>query len=65
MVTGDNIETAMAIAKDAGILLNDTNKQGKSGGRYKCMTGAEFRAAIGGDLKEIEENGKTKEVIPN
>ena len=66
MVTGDNIETAMAIAKEAGILLSSSeNKPGKAGqGRYRCMTGAEFRGLVG-ELKKDIVNGEVKEVIPN
>ena len=54
MVTGDNLETAMAIAKEAGIIPAGSEYEdgmdgegGKSGGassnRFRCMTGAEFR----------------------
>ena len=46
MVTGDNIDTAIAISKEAGI-INDTdllhNEQG-----YLCMTGKNFREMVGG-----------------
>jgi magnesium-transporting ATPase (P-type) len=51
MVTGDNLETAIAIAKDAGIIPSheDIAKgKGDKGTRSaytrsQCMTGAEFR----------------------
>ena len=66
MVTGDNIETATAIAKDAGILMGDHDSKSKLGAsRYKCMTGAEFRQAIGGDLRTENVGGELREVVPN
>ena len=43
MCTGDNLDTAIAIGKDAGILTqSDVISQ------YTCMTGKEFRGAVGG-----------------
>ena len=46
MVTGDNIDTAIAISREAGI-ISDTdllhNEQG-----YLCMTGKNFREMVGG-----------------
>lgn len=59
MVTGDNLETAIAIAKDAGIITNNTKK-----GRFTCMTGADFRKHICG-LKKEYIGGEEKEVIAN
>ena len=44
MVTGDNLDTATAIAKNAGILKNEEEAKKK----YACMTGKEFREACGG-----------------
>lgn len=44
MVTGDNIDTAIAISKEAGII--DENINSEQG--YTCMTGKQFREAIGG-----------------
>ena len=57
MCTGDNIDTAVAISKNAGIV---TEKECGSGtvesGNYSCMTGKQFREMVGG-LK-TDENGK-------
>ena len=59
MVTGDNLETAMAIAKDAGIISNNTKRS-----RFTCMTGDAFRKHFGG-LKKEYIGGEEKEVIAN
>lgn len=44
MCTGDNIDTAIAISKNAGIV---TDEQVESS-PYTCMTGKDFREAVGG-----------------
>lgn len=54
MVTGDNIDTAIAISKDAGIIPEGHVVDEKG---YTCMTGKSFREAIGG-LVSKEEDGK-------
>lgn len=54
MVTGDNKETAIAIAKEAGI-LDKGWKDGNSGEEYEVMEGKAFREFVGGLNKE--ENG--------
>lgn len=62
MVTGDNIDTATAIAIEAGILTEEESKQ-----EYYCMEGKQFREACGG-LKKLEDpdgNGRLKEEIGN
>ncbi|MCB0368923.1 MAG: HAD family hydrolase, partial [Bdellovibrionales bacterium] len=46
MITGDNPATAVAIAKEAGILEEDWVKKGKDD--CTVMTGAEFRDFVGG-----------------
>jgi P-type E1-E2 ATPase len=43
MCTGDNIDTAIAISKNAGIL-----QPGTEIGQYTCMTGKQFRETVGG-----------------
>ena len=57
MVTGDNLDTAVAIAKEAGIISDGTtpsqpnqgNTKNKSNSsRFRCMTGPEFRTYVGG-----------------
>lgn len=47
MVTGDNLGTATAIAKDAGILPMDFNSDDLGPHEtYACMTGKQFREMI-------------------
>lgn len=60
MVTGDNLDTAKAIALEAGILdPRDSDK------RYACMDGKTFREACGG-LRKIETgNDLLREEIVN
>jgi len=43
MCTGDNIDTAIAISKNAGIL-----PEGHPIEKYTCMTGKDFRETVGG-----------------
>jgi len=58
MVTGDNVDTAKAIAIEAGILKKD-----QIGKKYSCMDGKTFREACGG-LRKIEtQSGLLKEEI--
>lgn len=73
MVTGDNQETAVAIAKELKIIPSDHNSAStteediedkKNPNRFRCMTGAEFRKRIGGLSTEIID-GESKEVITN
>ena len=56
MVTGDNIDTAIAISKEAGII--DENVDRESG--YTCMTGKQFREAVGGLVTQIDEKTNEK-----
>lgn len=60
MCTGDNIETARAISLEAGII---TPEQAK--GKYSCMTGKDFREAVGGLDSQQTEEGFTKDKIKN
>lgn len=46
MITGDNPQTAVAIAKEAGILPKNWVKKGDND--YTVMTGAQFREFVGG-----------------
>ena len=74
MVTGDNLDTAIAIAKEAGIIPSGGGPSfGDVGGeiknktnlsRYGCLTGAEFRRLTGG-LREETSEGEKREVICN
>ncbi len=58
MVTGDNIDTAIAISKEAGIIRDDfqNNEEG-----YVCMTGKQFREAIGGLVTRMNVEKKVEE----
>ena len=70
MVTGDNIDTAKAIALEAGILTKDQMNR-----KYACMDGKTFREACGGLRKletasgllreEIIEQGVFREIAAN
>lgn len=53
MCTGDNLDTAVAISKEAGIVQDDEIARNP----YSCMTGKDFRNAVGG-LVTIEHEGK-------
>jgi magnesium-transporting ATPase (P-type) len=46
MCTGDSLETAKVIAFDCGILLENDNNE--IADPYACMTGKQFREAVGG-----------------
>ena len=60
MVTGDNIDTAKAIALEAGILrMDQANK------KYACMDGKTFREACGGLRKVETGNDLLREEIVN
>lgn len=62
MVTGDNLDTARAIALDAGIVTAEEADQ-----EYVCMDGKTFRETCGG-LKKLEDpnnRGFLKEEIGN
>lgn len=55
MVTGDNIVTAKAIAKNCGILEDkDLNE------KYVCMLGADFQEFIGG---MVDNKGRPVKVL--
>lgn len=61
MVTGDNKDTAVAIAKETGILYEHEDTE-SSNSKFRCMTGAEFRKYTGG-LREEFDGEEKKEVI--
>jgi magnesium-transporting ATPase (P-type) len=44
MCTGDNIDTAIAISKNAGIVTSEEVERNE----YSCMSGKDFREAVGG-----------------
>ena len=51
MCTGDNLETAKAIALNAGLISKLDCDQ-----KYTCMTGMQFRAEVGGLLRVPNPN---------
>lgn len=55
MVTGDNTETATAIAKDANIIPDEYEKpeEGQPG-EFLVMEGKEFRTRVGGLFSKEE-----------
>jgi len=59
LVSGDHIETAKAVAIQAGII---TEEQAKNNHNC-CMTGEEFRQLVGGIRKEMQEDGSVKLVL--
>ena len=59
MCTGDNLDTAIAISKNAGIV---TEEQAESEDKeYTCTTGKDFREKVGEEL--LEEKDKDGKVI--
>jgi magnesium-transporting ATPase (P-type) len=58
MCTGDNIDTAVAISKDAGIVTEEECAAyggTVESGNYSCMTGKQFREMVG-ELR-VDANG--------
>lgn len=55
LVSGDHIETAKAVAVQAGI-MDDPSK-------YTALTGEEFRAIVGGIRQELQDDGSVKHVL--
>lgn len=60
MVSGDHIETAKRTAIKAGIISEHEVNE-----RYVCMTGEEFRNAVGQLRKELDNEGNAKMHIQN
>jgi magnesium-transporting ATPase (P-type) len=48
MCTGDNIDTATAISINAGIVTQEEIDASEESREYSCMTGKDFRTAVGG-----------------
>ena len=61
MCTGDNIDTAIAISKNAKIVTEEEIR----GSKYAAMTGKEFRTAVGGLKKVPNEDGEEIDVVAN
>jgi Ca2+ transporting ATPase len=60
MVSGDNLETARAVAIKAGIISEEESKQ-----KYACMPAEEFRKLVGEVRKETDGEGNIKMIIQN
>jgi len=65
MCTGDNIDTAIAISKNARIVTDEQVEE-----KYCCMTGKEFREFTGGIVKQQDpafpgDPEKTIDVVKN
>jgi Ca2+ transporting ATPase len=69
MCTGDNLDTAVAISKNAGIVtqkeIDDPKAKGKDGECYTSMKGKDFREAVGGLKTTRDDNGKEIDVVAN
>ena len=59
MCTGDNIDTAVAISKNAGIVTEEQCKH-----PYSCMTGKDFRETVG-TIQTKMVDGKEVDYVPN
>ena len=57
MCTGDNIDTAIAISINAGIVTQQEIDQNEQSKIYSCMTGKDFRNAVGG-LIQVQDPSK-------
>jgi len=57
MCTGDNLDTARAISRNAGIIMQDELKN-----QYSCMTGKAFREAVEGLSKIPDPKDSKKEI---
>jgi len=60
MVSGDNLETATAVAIKAGIISEEESKE-----RFTCMAAEEFRKIVGGMRKQMDNDGGFRMEIQN
>jgi len=67
MCTGDNIDTATAISINAGIVTQAEIDENEESQMYSCMTGKEFRNAVGGliEIDHPEKEGKKIDAVGN
>jgi len=56
MCTGDNIDTATAISLNAGIITQEEIDRDEESKKYSCMTGKDFRDAVGGLVQMQDPN---------
>ena len=61
MATGDNIDTAIAISKNAGIVTEEQLRASK----FTAMTGADFRDYVGEAKKITNEKGEEVDSVGN
>jgi len=54
MVTGDFIDTAVAISKEAHIIKDNDRLADNYNEEYACMTGKDFRELVGGSVKVVD-----------
>lgn len=58
MVTGDHLDVAVAISKEAGIISDIDLAQNEDG--YLCMTGKTFREMVGGIVSKVDSANGTR-----
>lgn len=63
MVTGDNLDTAIAISREAGIITDADLRQNEDG--YLCMTGKAFREMVGGIVSKVDGEGTRVDNVGN
>lgn len=63
MVTGDHIDTALAIARQAGVVTQEDLQNNEDG--YLCMTGKQFREVVGGIVQRQTPDGNTVDCVGN
>lgn len=63
MVTGDFIDTAIAISKEAHIIKDNDKLEKDYIEEYACMTGKNFRELVGGEVKVVD--GEVSATIAN
>jgi len=62
MCTGDNIDTAIAISKQAGIISKKMTVDEEKAKPYMCMTGEDFRERVGGLVEVPDPNNNDKKI---
>ncbi len=63
MVTGDNLDTAIEISKEAGIICDQDLLANESG--YLCMTGKQFKEIVGGLVSKVDSQGNRTDSVGN
>lgn len=65
MCTGDNIHTATAISKEAGIINQEDLQDSEQQKQYLCMEGKAFRELVGPLRDVVGKDGKTHQELTN